>query len=214
MLARLSLAALVAALLAVTPALAKDKVKPDPVVCSGVFGPGSSEALVKETFGDDNVVTGMVYGPEGSELIATTVYGDNDDKVMEFFWFDEDNLTYLSDVRLSPSQVGPGGVRIGMSVADVEKHNGAPFKVGGFWWDYGGYALIEEGALAGQLDGGCYLSIRFSPSDDFDGMVDLTAIEGEVQVPSNEPLLEEVDTRVQVLSIGYPWPEDLPQPQY
>ncbi len=208
------LAALTAALLAAAPAVAKEKMTDEPIACSGVFGPDSSEALVKKTFGADNVVTGMVYGPEGSELIATTVFGDDDNKVMEFFWFDEDNLTYLSDVRLSPSQTAPGGVRIGMSVAEVEALNGAPFKVGGFWWDYGGYANIEEGALADELDGGCYLSIRFSPSDDFAGMVDLTPIAGEVQIASGEKLLEEVDTRVEVLSIGYPWPDDLPQPQY
>jgi hypothetical protein len=161
-----------------------------------------------------NVVTGMVYGPEGSELLATTVFGDDDQKAMEFFWFDEDNLSRLSDVRLAPSQTGPGGVRIGMSVADVEKLNGEPFIVGGFWWDYGGYANIESGALSGEREGGCYLSIRFSPELEDTGDLDVTAVSGEVSVPSGEPLLEKLDTRVQSITVGYPWPEDLPQPEY
>lgn len=214
MLARLSLAALTTALLVTTPLAAKEKLNAAEVTCSGVFGPDSSEALVKQTFGDENVVTGLVYGPEGSELIATTVFGEDDSKVMEFFWFDDDNLTYLSDVRLSPSQTAPGGVRIGMSVAEVETLNGAPFNVGGFWWDYGGYANIEEGALAGELDGNCYLSIRFSPENEELGDLDVTSVAGEVQVPSGDAMLETLDARVEVLSIGYAWPADLPQPQY
>jgi len=101
-----------------------------------------------------------------------------------------------------------------MSVAEVEALNGSPFNVGGFWWDYGGYANIEEGTLAGELDGGCYLSIRFSPKDEYSPKLDITPVLGEVQVPSNEPLLETLDTRVQVLSIGYAWPDDLPKPEY
>lgn len=218
MLARFSLIALATALLAAGPAVAKDKVKAeapgDAVTCSGVYGADSSEALVKETFGAENVVTGMVPGPEGIEMLATTVYPDDPERKMEFGWFDEENLTHLSYVELAPSQTAPGGVKLGMSVEDVAKLNGESFMVGGFWWDYGGYANIETGALAGQLEGGCYLSIRFSPGEGYPQDLDVTAVSGEVQVPSDEPLLAEMDTRVGVLSIGYAWPEDLPQPEY
>ena len=217
MLARLSLIALATALLAAAPVAAKDKVKAadsDTLACAGVYGPESNEALVKETFGAENVVTGMVYGPEGIEMIATTVYPDDPERKMEFGWFDDENLTYLSYVELSPSQAAPGGVKLGMSVADVVALNGQPFIVGGFWWDYGGYANIESGTLAGEQEGGCYISIRFSPEEDYPADLDVTAIAGEVQVPSYEPLLAKLDTRVGVLSVGYAWPDALPQPEY
>jgi hypothetical protein len=98
-------------------------------------------------------------------------------------------------------------------VAEVEALNGEPFKVGGFWWDYGGYANIESGKLA-QLEGSCYLSIRFSPGENYSDDIDVTPVSGEVQVSSDDPLLAEIDTRVQVLTLGYPWPEDLPMPEY
>ncbi len=211
--ARLSIVAFIAALLATTP-LSAAASEIEAVTCSGVFGPESSEALVRQTFGADNVVTGMVYGPEGMELLATTVFGDDPDRAMQFGWWDDENRTYLSYVNLAPNQTAPGGVRLGMSVAEVEALNGEPFNVGGFWWDYGGYANIEAGALSGEQDGGCYLSIRFAPADEDIGDLDISPVAGEVQVPSAEPLLETLDTRVQVLSIGYAWPEDLPQPEY
>lgn len=217
MIARLSLLALSLALVAGQPLLAKDKVKSDPsgevVSCEGVYGRLSSEALVKETFGAENVETGMVYGPEGIEMLATTVYADDPERTMQFGWWDEEKREYPSYVDLSPSQASPQGVKLGMSVAEVEAINGAPFTVGGFWWDYGGNGIIEEGALANP-DAGCGTYIRFAPSEDYPEDLDVTAVSGEVTVPSSEPLLEQLDVRVQTLSIGYPWPEELPQPEY
>jgi hypothetical protein len=196
--------------LVTAPAFAKEKVKqaeaPDTVACDGVFGPQSSEALLIETFGKDNVVTGQVYGPEGMEMLATTVFPNDPQRSMQFGWWDEENLTDLNYVDLSPSQIGPKGIRIGMPVADVAAINEEPFQVGGFWWDYGGYANIETGALT-NLDGGCYLSIRFAPTEEYPEDTDVTAVSGEVQVPSDEPLLETLDVRVQVLSMSYPGPE-------
>ena len=193
-----------------SPAFAKDKVKPaalsataEAVACAGVFGSDSSEALLIETYGKDNVVTGQVYGPEGMTYLASTVYPDDADRKMKFSWFNEDELTQLSSVELAPSQAGPGGVRIAMSVGEVQAINGEPFTIGGFWWDYGGYAGFETGQLAGPLQGECYLSLRFSPADDIPAAVDTTPIAGEVVIPSDEGLLELVDTRVVGMSIGY-----------
>ncbi len=212
---RLSLVIACGFVAAVAPVAAKDKSAPaaEEVSCLGVFGPGSSEAMLIETYGADNVVTGTVPGPEGTELIATTVFPDDPERTMEFGWYDEENYTHLSYVRLSPSQTAPGGVRIGQTVAEVEALNGEPFQVGGFWWDYGGYANLESGNLA-QLEGGCYLSVRFSPGESYPDDIDVTSVSGEVEVSSEDPLLAEIDTRVQVLTLGYPWPDDLPMPEY
>lgn len=214
MLVRLSLAALAAALLATVPLAAKEKHRAEPVACSGVFGPGSSEAMLEDTFGAANVETGIVPGPEGSEMLATTVFAADPTRRLQFGWYDEDALAYPSFVKLSPGQAAPSGARIGMRPADIEKLNGAPFAIGGFWWDYGGYANIEEGAFAGKLEGGCYLSIRFAPADDLPESVDVTPVSGEVQVPSGDPLLDRIGTRVQELTLAYPWPDDLPRPEY
>lgn len=215
MIARICVLALSLALIAAAPVMAKDKVKSssETVSCEGVFGPKSSDALVRKTFGTDNVETGTVYGVEGIELLATTVFPDDPDRVMQFTWWDEDKLEYLSSVELAPSQKTPTGVEIGMSVAEVEAINGAPFTINGFWWDYGGNAVFEKGALASP-DDGCSFWIHFSPKDDYPESLDITPIAGEVMVPSDEKLLRELDVRVTQISLGYPWPEDLPQPEF
>ncbi len=215
MIARICLLALSLALIAVAPVVAKDKAKAssETVSCEGVFGPKSSDALVRETFGADNVETGTVYGVEGIELLATTVFPDDPHRKMQFTWWDEDKLEYLSSAELAPSQKTPTGVEIGMSVAEVEAINGAPFTINGFWWDYGGNAVFETGALASP-DDGCGFWIHFSPKDDYPQTLDITPIAGEVTVPSDEKLLRELDVRVTQISLGYPWPEDLPQPEF
>jgi hypothetical protein len=193
------------------PVVAKEKTKAasEAVVCEGVFGPQSSEALLIETFGADNVVTGDLPGPEGTTLLGTTVYPDNENRRMEFFWWDEEELAGLSDVELSRSSKAPGGVRIGMTVAEVTELNGEPFTIGGFWWDYGGYASFESGTLA-DLPGECYLSVRFSPAEEYSGAIDVTPVSGEVVIPSDEGLLEILDVRVGVLSLGYASPDAEP----
>ena len=200
MLARLSFALLCACLVA-TPALAKDKTA---FSCTGVFGRDSSEALLKQTYGADNVVTGMVPGAEGEEMLATTVFPNDPDKTLQFGWMDDETREGLGFVDLPPSIDGPHGVHVGMSVADVLAINGQPFNIGGFWWDYGGYAQIDQGALANADDAGCFLSLRFSPADEYPADLDVSAVSGEVTVPTDEPLLEKLDTRLSVVSVTYP----------
>jgi len=206
MIIRLSLLALCTAFV-VTPAIAKEKTKvpAEQVACAGVFGPDSSEALLIETFGAENVVTGQVYGPEGIEMLATTLFPDDPQKTMQMGWWDEENLTKLAYVELAPSQVGPSGVRVGMTVAEIEAINGEPFIIGGFWWDYGGYANIESGNLT-DLPGDCHLSLRFSPAEEYSSAIDVAPVSGEVQIPSGEGLLQILDTRLQVLSLSYASP--------
>lgn len=202
MCARLSLIAL-CAVLAAGPTLAKDKSE---FACDGVFGPDSSEALLVKTYGADNVVTGETDGPEGTEILTTTVFPNDPERVLTFSWWDETNRTGLNYVDLPPSVLGPAGVRVGMTVAEVEAINGAPFAIGGFWWDYGGYAMIDTGKLA-NADTGCFTSLRFAPADTDYGDLDVSSVSGEVTIPSSDPLLAKIDTRLQVLSISYAGPE-------
>jgi hypothetical protein len=202
---RLSLIALSTALVLSSP-MAKEKAAAaaptDQVACEGAFGPQSSAALLIETFGAENVVTGQVPGPEGTEMLATTVFPNDPERSMQFGWWDEEKLEGLMFADLAPSQVGPLGIKIGMTPAQVQAINGERFLIGGFWWDYGGYAMIETGKLVNP-PGNCYLSLRFAPAEEYPENLDVTAVSGEVQVMSDEELLETLDTRLQLISLSY-----------
>jgi hypothetical protein len=189
---------LLPALLVASPALA------DQLTCDGPFAADSSEARLIETFGKENVVTGEVDGPEGSTILATTIFPNDEAKKIEVGWWDEENYTQLAYFTIPDADVSPQGVKAGMTVREVEALNGAPFEMQGFWWDYGGYANFTGGAL-GAADEGCIVSVRFAPAgDEYSADLDVEAVSGEVLVPSDEPLLEKLDVRVQSVSVSYP----------
>jgi hypothetical protein len=188
---------LVPLLLLATPAAAAQ------LTCDGPFAADSSEARLVETFGRDNVVTGDIPGPEGSIILATTVFPNDPEKKMEFGWWDEAGLTQLAYFTVPPGDTSPQGVKVGMTVKEVEALNEGPFDLQGFWWDYGGYANFTGGKL-GAPEQGCLVSVRFAPADDYPQDLNVDAISGEVTVPSTEPLLEQVDARVESVSVSYP----------
>jgi len=175
----------------------------DEITCEGPFAADSSEARLIETYGKDNVVTGEVPGPEGSTVIATTVFPNDPDKTMEFGWWDEEKFERIAYFTVPANDTAPGGLKPGLTVKEVEVLNGGPFEIGGFWWDYGGYANFGDGKL-NEAPGGCNVSVRFSPMAEAPADLDISTISGEVTIPTSEPLLEQLDTRVESITIGYP----------
>lgn len=190
-------------LLAATLAIFASPASAAELACEGPFAADSSAARLIETYGRDNVVTGEVPGPEGSTIIATTVFPNDPDRTMEFGWWDEERFERLAYFTLPAGDTAPGGLKPGLTVREVEALNGAPFIIGGFWWDYGGGADFSDGKLA-EAPGGCHVSVRFSPMADIPAELDVTSISGEVSIPSDTPLLEQLDTRVESVTIGYP----------
>lgn len=182
-----------------TPILAEE------IACEGAFGIDSSEARLIEIYGAENVWTGIVPGPEGTEMLATEVFRESPKRRLQFVWWDEEGRKDPSYVELPAKLSAPGGVRAGMSVAEVEARNGEAFTLSGFGWDYGGYAGFDSGALA-ALPGDCHLSLRFAPTDYPPGL-DVDPIIGDQTVQSANPLLAKVNARVQSVSIGYPHPD-------
>jgi hypothetical protein len=182
-----------------TPALAEE------IVCEGAFAIDSSEARLIELYGADNVVTGIVPGPEGSEMLATTVFPDNPKKTLQFVWWHEDTLSDPSYIELPDKAVAPGGLRTGMSLAEVEAINGEPFTLLGFGWDYGGAAGFDSGALA-DLPGDCMLSLQFEYGASPEGVDTLPAM-GDKELSSDDPLLAQMQVRIDFISVGYPHPD-------
>jgi len=175
------------------------------IVCEGAFAIDSSEARLIEIYGADNVWTGIVPGPEGTEMLATEVFRDQPKKRLQFVWWDEDQRKDPSYIELGSKLVGPGGVRAGMRLAEVEAINGEPFTLSGFGWDYGGSAWIKSGKLA-DLPGDCMLTLRFFAADYPPG-TDYSAITGDIEVESTNPLLETVGAYLAWVSVGYPHPD-------
>lgn len=189
-------------LLSTAPLLAEE------IGCEGVFNQNVTLADVEAAFGKDNVVTGEVPGPEGTTMIATTIYPDDPGRTMQVRWWDEENVAYLAGVTLAASDTGPGGVKVGMPIEEVQAINGEPFGLMGFFWDYGGSAGFESGKLSG-LPGGCYLNLQFSPTVEMLPEDIATAISGDIELRSDQPEVLAAKVAVWEVNLGYAYPQAL-----
>ena len=197
---RIALAGLMLA--AVSPALAAQ------FDCEGAFHKDTTLAEIEAAFGADNVVTGEVPGPEGTTLVATTIYPDDPERSIEVRWWDEATASQIVGVRLAPADSGPLGIRAGMSVDEVEALNGEPFELYGFFWDYGGSARFNSGALA-DLPGECRLLVRFETRNDDISAATSAAISGDILLDSGMAELREADVAIREVNLDYAVPQEL-----
>jgi hypothetical protein len=176
----------------------------DQIACEGVFGIDTSEARFAEVYGRENVVTGMVPGPEGTDMLATTVFPDDPDKRFEVVWWNGEELKDMSYASIPAKDTAPGGLRIGMSIEEVEALNGEPFELYGFYWDNGGGGWFKSGKLA-EIPGDCIISFSFHPTIQHPPDFDDEAITGDKTIRSDLPLLSRVKPVLEEILIGYPY---------
>lgn len=197
-----ALSAIAVLLVGTVPGLAEE------IGCEGVFNQDATLAEIEAAFGKENVVTGEVPGPEGTTMIATTIYPGDPERTMQVRWWDEENVAYLAGVTLAKTDTGPGGVRIGMPIEEVQAINGEPFGLMGFYWDYGGSAGFQSGKLSG-LPGGCYLGLQFSPTLETLPEDVSYAISGDIELRSDQPEVLAAKVAVWEVNLSYAYPEVL-----
>jgi hypothetical protein len=189
-------------MLTTAPVLAEE------IGCEGVFNENATLAEIEAVFGKANVVTGEVPGPEGTVMIATTIYPNDPERTMQVRWWDEQSVTYLAGVTLAKGDTGPGGVKVGMPIEEVEAINGEPFGLMGFYWDYGGNAGFQSGKLS-ELPGGCYLGLQFGPTLERVPPDIEMAISGDIELRSNQPEVLAAKVAVYEVNLSYAYPEEL-----
>ena len=197
---RFALAALL--VLTAAPAFAEE------ITCDGLFNKDATLADFEAAFGKENVVTGTVPGPEGMDYTATTVFPGDPEREMQIRWWDEENLQYFAGVTLAKGDTGPGGVKVGMPIEEVERINGQPFKLMGFFWDYGGNAGFEAGNL-GDVPGGCFLGLHFYPMLEPLPEDISMAISGDIELSSDQKEVRAAKIVVDEINLSFAYPPEL-----
>ena len=125
----------------------------------GLIKPGMNATDIEHAYGKQNLKLQKIPGAEGEEIAGAKLFAGTD-RELEIVWDpDNDKKQVVFDIRVfGKAWKFDNGLKSGMTVEEIEKINGKPFKIAGFEWDYGGYANFEGGKLAGKV------SIRFSPS--------------------------------------------------
>lgn len=174
------------------------------VACSGVFAKDSTHLKLAGKYDSRNIVYTDVDGPDGSKMKASVLYPNDPKRRLEVLWNNDAARSDTSVIAINGHSQwsAPKGLKLGMTLAALEKINGRPFKLSGFGPD--GTASIagwEGGALA-SLPGGCKVGGRLTidtkaPADA------RSAVEGDKELMSNDASLKAVKPTVGELLIGY-----------
>jgi len=137
------------------------------IACSGVFGRDSSHAKLAAAFQARNVGYAQVDASTGGKVWASVLYSKDPKQRLEVWWSQPAarSDTHLIVINGQSDWIAPRDLHLGLTLAELEKLNGKPFKLIGF--DKDGVAAVTDwdgGALA-AIGGGCKVgvSLRADP---------------------------------------------------
>jgi hypothetical protein len=142
-------------------------------------------------FGAREVRARRVYGAEGEgpsrgdSVLFARRPGDR----LQIAWDDDKAGRGAASIliRQGSRWRGPGGLRVGATLSQIAKVNGAAFIFHGLGWDYGGVYGWNGGRLDGQA-GGCVVRITFDANPNVPQAM-TEKIEGERDFVSDDALL-------------------------
>ncbi|MDE1974404.1 MAG: hypothetical protein KGI48_14585 [Hyphomicrobiales bacterium] len=141
--------------------------KPDVVGCNGVFGRDSSHAKLAKTYRSRNVAFTQVDAASGARVMASVLFAKDPKRRLEVWWSKPATRTdtHLIVINGRSDWIAPGEIRLGLTLAELEKLNGKPFKLLGFNKDRVATLSDWNGGQLAVLPGGCKLglSLRADP---------------------------------------------------
>jgi hypothetical protein len=134
---------------------------PHVVICSGVFGPDSSHVKLTAAFRSKNVEFAQVDGSSGVKVMASILFARDPTKRLEVWWSNPARRsdTHLIVISGQSDWSAPGDVRLGLTLPDLERLNGKPFKLSGF--DRNSVATLSSwnGGQLATIAGGCKIGV-------------------------------------------------------
>jgi hypothetical protein len=129
-----------------------------------VFAKESTHIKLAVKYDSRNVTYGQVDGPEGSKIPGSILFPNDPRRRLEVLWDQEASRSGTSVIAINGKSQwsAPKGIKLGLSLAALEKVNGRPFKISAF--DKEGNAGVngwESGALS-SIPGGCKMGMRLA----------------------------------------------------
>jgi hypothetical protein len=179
-----------------------DEIAPRDLTCQGPFARDSSHRMLARTFGDKNVVVQEVDGGEGTKLSASIIYPNDPRRRLEVTWKNEkarQGTDMVSIIDESQWTVGHG-LKLGMTLDEVEALNGVPFEIRNPSLEYGGALISWRGGTLSKIPGGCKVWVGFEPVD---GSPSAYQKIGADDLLSNDPNFRAMRPKVMGLGIHY-----------
>lgn len=182
----------------------KDAPQAPSLACEGPFAKDTTHDKLVATFGAKNVAFKDVDVTSNVLTKATVLFDADPTRRLVVFWKDDKSRTRPIAVTIdAPSTwTGPGGVRNGLTLRDLERLNGGNFSVTGFGGIGGGEASKLGGPFV-NLPGNCTLKIRFAPGIASPLPSRFASVTGDVLIASTNLVLRRVRPQVEQWSIHY-----------
>ena len=174
------------------------------VACSGTFGKDSSHLKLAMTYDSKNIAFTDVDSSNGTKVPASVLFPKDPKRRLEVWWANPAarSDTYLIVINGKSDWSAPGGLRLGLNLAQLEKLNHKAFKLKGF--DKDGTATVSDwdGGVLASLPGGCKsgVTLRADPKVAADTVATLTA---DKEYSSQDPEIRAVKPAVSEILIGY-----------
>jgi hypothetical protein len=169
------------------------------VECSGPFAKDSGMLALAMAYDSRN----MIFTHEtvqGAEVGVTVLFPKDPKRRLEVWWSNPNRTgTYLIDIAGKSTWTGPAGLRLGLTLEQLEKLNHKPFKLKGF--DKDNIAAIsswDDGALA-KLPGGCKANVNLHAA----AKNGATELPEKDEYSSDDPALRALKPTVAEILIGY-----------
>lgn len=145
----------------------------------------NSEAALAEAFGSANIARDTAWLPEGmGQYMVTLLYPGTRNEV-SIAWDDSVNYAGMVEVTIYRDSADwrTHDIKVGTTLTELVRINGADFTFSGFGWDYGGYVMFGEGSKMADV------TVALEPAR-YD---ELTAIErdsllGDQSISSKSPV--------------------------
>ncbi len=174
------------------------------VACNGVFAKDSNHLKLATAMNSKDITFTDVDSGTGSKVQATVLFPKDPKRRLEVWW---SNPAARSDIYLiviggQSAWTGPGGMKLGLSVAQLEKLNHKPFKLKGFDKDRIATVSDWDGGALAALPGGCKsgLSLRADPKASADAVGAATA---DKDYASSDAVVRAAKPTVSEILIGY-----------
>ena len=185
-------------------AKASRSAKPNIVACSGVFARDSSHAKLASAFQSRNVAFTQVDASSGAKVMASVLYAKDPKRRLEVWWSKPASRsdTHLIVINGQSDWIAPGELHLGLTLAELEKLNGKPFKLSGFDKDRVATLSDWNGGQLATLAGGCKvgISLRADPKTTASTLSSLTA---DRSFTSSDTALRAANPTVSEILVAY-----------
>jgi hypothetical protein len=176
---------------------------PHTVVCSESFGKDTSHLKLAMSFGFRNVTATNVEA-NGTKVPASVIFPDDPQQRLEVWWKNATSSgIYLIVITGQSDWTAPGGLRLGLTLAELEKLNHKSFKLKGF--DKDGIAAGSDwgGGELASLAGGCTAGLSMRADPKVSAKI-IGALSPNKEYASSNPQMRAAKPVVSEILIGYP----------